>query len=91
MKVKIVYNNLKDKELIELIEFSTPFFIEYVDENTRKGKKEAYKIKSEFGAKKSPFVLVYNDEDKLESVFWSENQNACQSFINEYKNGRSKN
>lgn len=86
MKVKIVFDNIKDKELIELVRFSTPFFVEYVDARTRDGKKEAYKIKSEFGAKKNPFVVVYDDEDKFISCFWSEDQNACQSFINLYKN-----
>ena len=85
MKVKVVYDNPKDKELIELVEFSTPFFIEYIDEKTRNGKKEAYRIKSEFGARKNPFVVVYNDEDKFIKCYWSENNNSCQSFINDYK------
>ena len=85
MKVKIVYDNLRDKELVKLVEFSTPFFIEYIDEKTKNGKKESYKIKSEFGARKNPFVVIYNDEDKFIKCYWSENSNACQSFINDYK------
>ena len=85
MKVKVIYDNKKDKELIELIEFSTPFFIEYIDTNTRNGKKEAFRIKSEFGARKNPFIVIYDDEDKFIKCYWSENNNACQSFVNEYK------
>ena len=85
MNVKVVYEDLKDKELIELIEFSTPFFIDYIDYNTIEGRKKAYKIKSEFGAKKNPFVVIYNDEDKFVKCYWSENNNACQSFVNDYK------
>ncbi len=85
MNVKVVYEDLKDKELIELIEFSTPFFIDYIDYNTTEGRKKAYKIKSEFGAKKNPFVVIYNDEDKFVKCYWSENNNACQSFVNDYK------
>ena len=85
MKVKIIYDNLKDKELIELVKFSTPFFVEYIDIRTKNGKKEGWKIKNEFGAKKDPFVEVLDDKDNFVSCFWSENQNACQQFINYYK------
>lgn len=85
MKIKIVYDNIKDRELIELVEFSTPFFIEYIDTKTRNGKKEAHQIKSEFGAKKYPFVVVYDDEDKFKQCFWSESGNAVQQFINAIK------
>lgn len=86
MKVKIVYNNSRDKELIELVRFSTPFFVEYLDERTKNGKKEGYRIKSEFGARKSPFVLVLDDEDNYLACFWTESgSNAVQNFINNYK------
>lgn len=84
MTVKLVYNNKKDRELIELKELSTPFFIEYINTNTKSGKKEGYKIKSEFGAKKDPFIVIYDDADKFLKCYWSENSNACQQFINEY-------
>ena len=42
MKIKIVYDNAKDRELIESIEFSTPFFVEYIDALTKNGLKESY-------------------------------------------------
>ena len=86
MKVKIVYNNLKDRELVELVKFKTPFFVEYIDVNTKNGKKEGYKIKSEFSARKNPFIVVYDDEDKFIKCYWSEINNACQSFIDDYNN-----
>lgn len=82
MKVKIVYDNLKDKELVEFVQFPAPYFIEYIDTNTRTGLKESYKIKGQFGARKNPFVVLYDDEDKFIKCFWSENGNAVQEFIN---------
>ena len=85
MKAKVVYENKKDKELLELVEIPTPFFIEYVDINTKNGKKEGYRIKSEFEARKNPFIVIYDDEDKFVQCFWSENRNAVQSFINVLK------
>ena len=86
MKVKIVYDNPKDKELVELIKFNTPFFIEYIDVKTKSGLKEGWKIKNEYGAKEDPFVLILDDEDNFMGCFWSENQNACQSFVNSLNN-----
>lgn len=83
MKVKVVYDNIKDRELMELIEFPTPYFIEYVDTNTRTGLNESYKIKGQFGARNNPFVVLYDDEDKFVKCFWSENGNAVQQFIND--------
>lgn len=91
MIVKIVYDNKKDRELIESVEFSTPFFVEYIDTLTKNGLKESYSIKGEFGARLNPFVVIYDDEDKFVKCFWSESGNACQQFVNYYKNNGSKN
>jgi len=85
MTVKVVFDNIKDKELVELVEFPTPFFVDYVDIRTKNGKKEGYKIKSEFGSRKNPFVVIYDDEDKFKQCFWSESGNAVQQFINAIK------
>ena len=89
MTVKVIYDNNKDKELIELIKFATPFFIEYIDTKTIKGRKEGFKIKSEFGAKLDPFIVVYDDEDNFLKCYWSERSNACQSFINDYNDSKN--
>ena len=62
MKVILVYDNEKDKELMELIQFPTPFFVEYVDTLTREGLKESYRIKGQFGARLNPFIVIYDDE-----------------------------
>lgn len=85
MNIKIVYDNNKDKELIELYEFSIPFFMEYIDTRTKDGKKEAYRIKSEYGARKNPFVVITDDKDKFIQCFWSESGNAVQQLINAIK------
>lgn len=87
MKIKVIYDNIKDKELIETIEFSTPFFVEYINIKTKNGQREAFKIKEKFSARLNPFVVVYDNKDKFIECFWSETQNACQSFVSKYKNG----
>ena len=45
MKVKVVFYDIKEKELVKLVEFPTPFFVDYIDIRTKNGKKEGYKIK----------------------------------------------
>ena len=86
MKVKVVYNNIRDKELIEMIRFDTPFFVEYIDLRTKNGLKEGWKIKNEYGARENPFVLVLDDEDNYVSCFWTDGTgNAVQQFVNLYK------
>lgn len=80
--VKIVYDNKKDKELIELSKFSTPFFIELV--NANKDKRKAFEIKNPYAARLNPFILLLDNEDKFLKCYYSETGNAIQQFINEY-------
>ena len=82
MIVKIVYDNQKDKELIELSKFSTPFFIELI--NAVKDKREAFEVKNPYAARLNPFILLLDNEDKFFKCYYSEVGNAIQQFINEY-------
>lgn len=84
MRVRVIYDNKKDKELLEAVKFPTPFFVEYIDATTKNGIKEARSIKGEFAFRKNPFIAIYDDEDKFVGCFYSENGNACQQFINFY-------
>lgn len=88
MEAIIVYDNKKDKELLNLINSKVPIFINYIDFNTTNGRKEAYKIKSHWAAKKNPFIVVQEGEEIIK-VFYSENSNAVNqliSFLNDSKN-----
>lgn len=86
MNAVVVYDNIKDKELLDKINLGVPFFIDYINVNTVKGKKESYKIKSHWGAKLNPFIELYDDENKIIKVFYSEKQNAVNQLIS-YLNG----
>lgn len=86
MNAVVVYDNIKDKELLDKINLGVPFFIDYINVNTVKGKKESYKVKSHWGAKLNPFIELYNDENKIIKVFYSEKQNAVNQLIS-YLNG----
>ena len=85
MEAIVVYDNKKDKELLDLIDSKVPIFINYIDFNTVNGKKEAYKIKSHWAAKMNPFVVV-QEEDQIIKVFYSEKSNAINQLINYLNN-----
>lgn len=87
MKVIVVYNNKKDKEFLDNINLETPIFIEYIDINTAKGKKEGWKLMNYYGTKTFPFVEL--ELDKLENrllPFYSERGNAIGQLINYLNN-----
>ena len=94
LEATIVYDNIKDKELLNLIDSKVPIFIEYIDFNTVNGRKESYRIKSSWAARKNPFIVVIDkdNEDKIVKVFYSDGKgnNAVQQFIN-YLNNDCKN
>ena len=86
MEAIVVYDNKKDKELLNLIDSKVPIFINYIDYNTTNGRKEAFKVKSQWSAKKNPFVVVQEGEQIIK-VFYSESGNAINqliSFLNGY-------
>ena len=85
MEAIIVYDNKKDRELLDLIDSKFPIFIKYIDFNTVEGSKEAYRIKSHWGAIKNPFVVV-QEKEKILKVFYSEKNNAVNQLIS-YLNG----
>lgn len=78
--VKIVNASDKEKELLKIVSFKEPVFIEYVDTRS-----EAKRIKSYYGSRTNPFVVII--EDKFETPFYSEIDNAINQLIN-YLNGR---
>lgn len=83
MNVKVVYDNIRDRELLNLVDSKFPIFIEYIDINTKEGKKEAFRVKSHWAAKANPFVEI-TEEDKIIKVFYSDakGDNAINQLIN---------
>ena len=89
MNVKIVYKDSKDKEFLDKINLETPIFVEYIDIETKKGKKEGWKLMNYYGTSTFPFIELELDEDRL-IPFYSERGNAVGQLIN-YLNNDCKN
>lgn len=87
MKAKIIFNNIKDKEFLDNINLEIPFFVEYIDVNTIKGKKEGWKLMNYYGAQIFPFIeLELDREENRYKPFYSENGNAIFQLINYLNN-----
>jgi hypothetical protein len=89
MNVKIVYKDKKDKEFLDKINLETPIFVEYIDIETKKGKKEGWKLMNYYGTSIFPFVELEIDESNR-IPFYGERGNAIGQLIN-YLNNDCKN
>ena len=88
MNVKIVYKDEKDKEFLDNINLGTPIFVEFIDINTLKGKKEGWKLMNYYGTTIFPFVELEIDESS-KIPFYGERGNAIGQFINYINNENS--
>lgn len=84
LQVTLVFNDKKDKELLDIINTTIPFFINYIDINTVNGRKEGFKVMNYWSARKLPFIEVKKDNSEdLPKVFYSEiGESAINQFIN---------
>ena len=92
MEAIVIYDNKKDRELLDLIYIEFPIFMHYIDFNSKDGRKEAYKIKSHWGAIKNPFAILVDNDGNPIKVFYSDakGDSAIYQLIN-YLNNECKN
>lgn len=91
MDIQIVYDNKKDKELLNHIDTAIPFFINYIDMNTVNGRKLGINLMNYWGAKKLPLVVIESDnKEDLPIIKYSDiGENAINQlirYLNESKN-----
>ena len=74
IELVLVSSNLEDERKIVESEIIDKFYFTFIDSNSLYTKKMAYTIKSEWGARSEPFVLI-KDKDKILRCFYSEKSN----------------
>lgn len=84
--VYIVHNDPTIKDRLMYSEINSDAFYHFIDEGTLKGKSQAFKLKNEWSARKTPFIAVY-DGDKMVKGFYSEADNDVINSLIEYLNG----
>lgn len=85
--VIVVYSNKNQLDRIGDTSKYTPIF-HFVDSLARKSKKEAWRIKSYYGAKLDPFAVILDDEKPIKA-FYTEAEDVINSLI-KYLNSNGK-
>ena len=78
--VFVVYDDLKQIEKLKDTS-SYPLEFHFINSETKKGKKEAWKIKSHYAAKLNPFAVIL-DNNKPIKAFYTEAEDVIDSLIN---------
>ncbi len=84
----IVYNDKEQLNRIGDTSKYTPIF-HFIDSMTKKGKKEAFKLKSHYAARLDPFAVIL-DGNKPIKAFYSEAEDVIDSLIKYINDNESK-
>lgn len=81
MEVSITYNDKSQiKGLLNKIEDRDDKSLSFIFIDSIKDKKKAWSLKSHWGAKLDPFIIIM-DEDKPIKAFYSEAENSINNLI----------
>lgn len=83
----VVYNDKSQLDRIGDTSKYTPIF-HFVDSLAKKSKKEAWRIKSYYGAKLDPFAVILDDKKPIKA-FYTEAEDVIDSLI-KYLNNNGK-
>ena len=83
----VVYNDKNQLDRIGDTSKYTPIF-HFVDSLAKKSKKEAWRIKSYYGAKLDPFAVILDNEKPIKA-FYTEAEDVIDSLI-KYLNNNGK-
>ena len=83
----VVYSDKNQLDRIGDTSKYTPIF-HFVDSLAKNGKKEAWRIKSYYGAKLDPFAVILDDEKPIKA-FYTEAEDVINSLI-KYLNSNGK-
>lgn len=88
INVTVIYDDLDQIEPFNGSTYSVKFHL--IDSKSKKGKKEAWRVKNYYGAKLNPFAVVL-DKDKPIKAFYSEAEDVIDSLIKYLNNNEKEN
>ena len=77
----LVSSNLKDEKKVLESPIVDKFYFKFVDSNSVYTKKEAYTLKTEWGAKKEPFTIVKYKDTVLRCFYTEKNDNVIDETL----------
>ena len=87
MDVYLIYNDDKDLKKLGDANIKVSPFFHFVDDRTRRGIKDSWKIKGRFGTKLTPFAVVYEGEKPIKAFYSETEEDIVESLI-KYLNGK---
>lgn len=80
MDVYVVYN---DSSVLTRIgsELKTSHFFHFMDDRTHSGRKDGWKLKGSFGAKLTPFAVIFEEEKPLKAFYSETGEDVIESLI----------
>lgn len=87
--IYFVYNDFKDKERLIKSEINVNAYYHFIDDKTLKGKSEAYKLKSQWSSRKTPFIGLY-ENGKMLRGFYSETKEDVIKLLTNFLNNEYK-
>ena len=86
----IAYTDEKVPEFIYNSDIPDGIYFHFYDELTRQGKKDAYKLKSHWGARQSPFAVVYSTDRPIKVFYTEDGDKVINDLIDflEHENSR---
>src|SRR5574344_915490 len=87
-KIKFVSNFNEDLKRFNEINLEK-YDVTIYNENIFKEQKKAFSLKNSFGAKKVPFIVIYNQDNTVFKTFYQESGDSIQDLYN-YINGKKK-
>lgn len=80
--VYLVYNNnAQIKRIGDTLLKVSPFF-HFIDDRTKEGKKESFKLKGSLGARLTPFALCMDGEKAVKAFYSETGEDIIESLIN---------
>lgn len=91
IEVYIVHNDPEVEERVRAADIKADPFIHFIDEGTKKGKSAAYKLKSAWGARLTPFAAVFNGDEIVKAFYTEADKDVIGTLINYLKNENTNN
>jgi hypothetical protein len=79
--VYLIYNDDTQLKKVKNYPFDNSYFFHFIDDRTRQGRKDAWKIKGGFSAKLSPFAVCYDKNRPIKAFYTEADSNIIESLI----------
>ena len=90
LDVYVTYDNEEVKNRIIKSEINKNCFFHFLDEGSYKTKKDAFKLKSHWAARKTPFIAVYDGTTMIKGFYSESDKDVVNSLINYLNESQNK-